>query len=104
MSITLPRRGDSGRGLGRCSGRDEQCGHGGQGGPLPCRKCNPMLASNSRNSTLAMSISLLPCTLAFLAAVPPPPLPVAGPRYTTTVDASAHGHGSAPGPVGGPAI
>lgn len=61
-----------------------------------------MLVSNSRNSTLAASISPLPRTPAPSVAVPPPPPAVAGPQYTTSVAASAHG--SAPDPVGGPAL
>ncbi len=73
MPVTLPRRGRGGGGPGHRGGRDGGRGRGGQGGPLPCRKRNPMLASNSRNSTLATSISPLPCTPAPAAAVPPPP-------------------------------
>ena len=73
MPITLPCRGCNGGGPGRCGGGDGGCGHDGQGGPLPCYKRNPILASNSRNSTLATFISPLPHTPAPLAAVPPPP-------------------------------
>ncbi len=40
-------------------GRDGGRGRGGQGGSLPCRERNPVLASNSRISTLATSISPL---------------------------------------------
>ncbi len=97
MPVTLPRRGRGGGGPGRRGGRDGGRGRGGRGGPLPCRERNPMLASNSRNSTLATSISPLPRTPAPSAAVPPPPPAVAGPQYTTSVAASAHG--SAPAPV-----
>ena len=85
MHITLPRRGRGGGGPGRHGGRDGGRGRGGRGGPLPCRKRNPMLASNSRNSTLATSISPLPRTPAPSAAVPPPPPAVAGPQYATAV-------------------
>ena len=103
MPVTLPRCSRGGGGPGRRSGRDGGRGRGGRGGPLPCRERNPMLVSNSRNSTLAASISPLPCTPAPSVAVPPPPPPaVAGPQYTTSVAASAHG--SAPEPVGGPAL
>ena len=69
MPVTLPRLGRGGGGPGRRGGRDGGRGRGGQGGPLPCRERNPMLASNSRNSTLATSISPLPCTPAPSAAV-----------------------------------
>ena len=71
MPVTLPRRGCGGGGPGRRGGRDGGRGHGGQGGPLPCHERNPMLASNSRISTLATSISPLPCTPAPSATVPP---------------------------------
>ena len=72
MHITLPRRGRGGGGPGRHGGRDGRRGRGGRGGPLPSCERNPMLLSNSRNSTLATSISPLPCTPAPSAAVPPP--------------------------------
>ena len=85
MPVTLPRRGRGGGGPGRRGGRDSRRGRGGRGGPLPCRERNPMLASNSRNSTLATSISPLPRTPAPSAAVPPPPPAVAGPQYATAV-------------------
>ena len=60
MPVTLPRRGPGSGGPGRRGERDGGRGRGGRGGPLPCRERNPMLASNSRNSTLATSISPLP--------------------------------------------
>ncbi len=85
MPVTLPRRGRGGGSPGRCGGRDGRRGRGGRGGPLPCRECNPMLTSNSRNSTLATSISPLPRTPALSAAVSPPPPAVAGPQYATAV-------------------
>jgi hypothetical protein len=85
MPVTLPRRGRGGGGPGRRGGRDGGRGRGGQGGPLPCRERNPMLASNSRNSTPATSISPLPRTPAPSAAVPPPPPAVAGTQYATAV-------------------
>jgi hypothetical protein len=72
MPITLPHCGRGSGSPGRCGGRDGGRGSGGRGGPLPCRKRNPMLASNLRNSTLATSIPPLPCTQAPLAAVSPP--------------------------------
>jgi hypothetical protein len=68
MPVTLPCHGRGGGGPGHRGGRDGGRGHGGQGGPLPCRERNPMLASNSRNSTLTTSISPLPCTPALSAA------------------------------------
>ena len=85
MPVTLPRRGRGGGSPGRCGGRDGRRGRGGRGGPLPCRECNPMLTSNSRNSTLATSISPLPRTPALSAAVSPPPPAVAGPQYATAI-------------------
>jgi hypothetical protein len=85
MPVILPRRGRGGGGPGRRGGRDGGRGRGGRGGPLPCHERNPMLASNSRNSTLATSISPLPRTPALSAAVPPPPPAVAGPQYATAV-------------------
>ena len=71
MPVTLPRCSHSGGGPIRRGGRDGRRGRGGWGGPLPCHKRNPMLASNLRNSTLTTSISPLPCTPAPSAAVPP---------------------------------
>ena len=85
MPVTLPRCSRGGGGPGRRGGRDGGRGRGGRGGPLPCRERNPMLASNSRNSTLATSISPLPRTPAPSAAVPPPPPAVAGPQYATAI-------------------
>ncbi len=85
MPVTLPHPGRGSGGPGHRGGRDGGCGRGGRSGPLPCRERDPMLASNSRNSTLATSISLLPRTPAPLAAVPPPPPAVAGPQYATAV-------------------
>ena len=79
MPVTLPC---GGGGPGRHGGRDGGRGRGGQG---PCRERNPMLASNSRNSTLTTSIFPLPRTLAPLAAVPPPPPAVAGPQCATAI-------------------
>jgi hypothetical protein len=102
MPVTLPRCSRGGGGPSRRGGRDGGRGRGGRGGPLPCRERNPMLVSNSRNSTLAASISPLPRTPAPSAAVHPPRPAVAGPQYTTSVAASAHG--SAPDLVGGPAL
>ena len=77
--------GRGGGGPGRRGRPDGGCGRGGRVGPLPCRKRNPMLTSSLRNSALVTSISPLPCTLAPLAAVPPPPPAVAGPQYTTAI-------------------
>ena len=85
MPVTLPRRGCGGGGPGRRGGRDGRRGCDGQSGPLPCRELNPMLASNLRNSTLATSISPLPCTPAPSATVPPPPPAVTGPQYATAI-------------------
>jgi hypothetical protein len=79
MPVTLPCHGRGGGGPGHHGGRDGGHGHGDWGGPLPCRERNPILASNSRNSTFATSISPLPCTPAPSAAVPPPPPAVTGP-------------------------
>ncbi len=85
MPVTLRRHGPDGGGPGHRGGCDGGRGRGGQGGPLPCRERNPMLASNSRSSALATSISPLPRTPAPSAAVPPPPPAVAGPQYATAV-------------------
>jgi hypothetical protein len=85
MPVTLPHCDRGGGGPGCHGGRDGRCDQVGRGGPLPCRKCNPMLASILRNSTLTTSISALPCTPAPSAAVPSPPPAVAGPQYTTAI-------------------
>jgi hypothetical protein len=81
MPVNLPGHG----GLGRRGGPDGGHGPGGRGGSLPCRERNPMPASNSRHFTLTTSIFPLPCTLAPLATVPPPPPAVAGAQYATAV-------------------
>jgi hypothetical protein len=57
MPVSLPRgggRSQSGRGggRGRDGGRIGGRGRGGRGGPLPSRELNPMLMSNSQNTTL----------------------------------------------------
>ena len=59
MPVTLPCCSRGGGGPSRRGGRDGGRGRGGRGGPLPCRERNPMLVSNSRNFTLAASISPL---------------------------------------------
>jgi len=97
MVVSLPHR-DGGRG-----GRGR--GHGGH--PFLGREHNPMLVSNSSNTTLAASVSRLPPAPgqpAILSLLPSPALPLPPPlptviEYTDVVAASAIG--SEPDPISG---
>ena len=95
MPVTLPRAGHGGPGR-----KGRRGAHTGRGGPLPNRERNPMLISNSNNSTLVASISPLPS-----APGQPPnaPAPAGGShaqQYTNDVAASAHGSAPPHHPAG----
>ena len=95
MPVTLPRAGRGGP--GRKGGHNAGTGWG---GPLPNRERNPMLVSNSNNSTLVASISPLPSAP---GQPPTAPAPAGGTRaqqYNNDVAASAHGSAPPHHPAG----
>jgi hypothetical protein len=95
MPVTLPRAGRGGPGgKGECGART------GRGGSLPNRERNPMLVSNSNNSTLLVSISPLPSAPGQPPTAPAPAIVTRAQQYTNDIAASTHGSAPLHHPAG----